>query len=77
MLYNFVIQAHLSFLLAVVLNEYELLSPRFSTQIAPRQVVSRHCMLSRLRCGQTRPDVVQDIYGVLISFVEVVTNSDK
>jgi len=24
-----------------------------------------------------RPDIVQDIYGVLISFAEVVTNSDK
>jgi len=47
------------------------------TQIAPRRVTSRHRMLFRSRCGQTRLDVVQDVYEALISSVEVVTNSIK
>lgn len=73
MLYNFVIQAHLSLLLLVILNEYELSSLNADCSASSR-VASLHVAL---RCGQTRPDVVQDIYGVLISFAKVVTNSDK
>jgi len=40
---NFVIQAYLSFLLLVIFNEYELLSPRFAFHVQGRLARVKSC----------------------------------